>query len=86
MGTTDSKLNFRKAVIQLTTKTQVLCASIQLNTGLYRETEPMSAPHHRGDEITFMMWWQKSLLSAAAYSLFNSHLFSIFMKMFISLM
>ena len=54
MGNNDSKLNFRKAVIQLTTKTQVLCASIQLNTGLYREKEPMSAPHHR-DEITLMM-------------------------------
>lgn len=27
MGSTDSKLNFRKAVIQLTTKTQVLFSS-----------------------------------------------------------
>lgn len=31
MGSTDSKLNFRKAVIQLTTKTQVICVSILLS-------------------------------------------------------
>ena len=34
MGSSDSKLNFRKAVIQLTTKTQVIYIAMQQKEGL----------------------------------------------------
>lgn len=49
MGSSDSKLNFRKAVIQLTTKTQVyMCASVeQIITNRAQER---TAEHPRVDE------------------------------------
>ena len=65
MGSTDSKLNFRKAVIQLTTKTQVTCAATQRDEGAHWERERgrerrrrrrRGAHHLRGgEEITFFI-------------------------------
>lgn len=75
MGSTDSKLNFRKAVIQLTTKTQVHAPPCSLIRDLIIRTRcaderlgasPRSREERRGEEITgmtktmMMMWSQKT--------------------------
>lgn len=68
MGSTDSKLNFRKAVIQLTTKTQVgyeqfiYIYSIQLNKSLKDRASGRTEEHRRRDEgITLATQEQKKI-------------------------